>query len=75
MASFKGMYISQDLANSNIEFSKRKSCIHRIVSTYFKHRIRKYYKEQYNEHFLTGVKLDAIFSLLNSAGTEMILAV
>lgn len=35
-------------------------------------------QKHYNEHtsdFLTGVELDAIFSLLNSGGTEMILAV
>lgn len=35
-------------------------------------------QEHYNEHtfdFLTGVERDAIFILLNSDGTEMILAV
>lgn len=71
MASFKSMDTSQDLANSNTEFSNGKSCIHGTISTYFKHRIWKHYSE-HTSNFLTGIELDVIFSLLNSSGTEMI---
>lgn len=69
------MSISQDnLANINTEVTKRKSRIHCTISIYL--NIEK--QKSYNKHtsdFLTCVELDVIFSLLNSGGTEMTVAV
>lgn len=71
---FKSMYTSQDnLANINIEVTKRKTA----YTAPFQSTLNIEIQKQYNEHtsdFLTGVELDAIFRLLNSGGTEMIRA-
>jgi len=73
---FKSMYTSQDnLANINIEVTVREKAVYtaRLQLT-----LNTETQKHYNEHtfqFLTGVELNVIFSLLNSGGTEMMLAV